>query len=138
MGKKGGKEVSGKAEFIPMATHWPGKISNEDLFAQFALQTRAQLSALAESPLVALRISQLGMKNLTDFMIVVPASISVMRLQLEIAKSQFDGSVLPSDIVIFTQNVEKSDEKIEKRMLKKAVNSPAGTPNATSSVKTRN
>ena len=87
---------------------------------------------------MALRISQLGMKNLTDFMIVVPASISVMRLQLEIAKSQFDGSVLPSDIVIFTQNVEKSDEKIEKRMLKKAVNSPAGTPNATSSVKTRN
>lgn len=138
MGKKGGKEVSaGKAEFIPMATDWPGKISNEDLFAQFSQQTRAQLSALAESPLVALRISQLGMKNFTEFMIVVPASISVMRLQLEIAKSQFDGSVLPSDIVIFTQNVEKSDEKIEKRMLKreKAVNSTAGTPNATSSVK---
>lgn len=128
MGKKG-KEVSDKT-FLPMPTHWPGKISDPDLFAQFVEQQRLTISATSDSPFVALRISQIGLKNFTDFMIVVRKNLSLFGLQIEISKHQFQNSVSPEDIVIFKNKVDNAFEKIENRILKR--NAGASSTSATS------
>jgi hypothetical protein len=117
--KSKGKESANVQKFVPMSSHWPGKISNPDLFSTFAQEIRAKIEAKKENPLISLKIIHLGLRGFRDFMITIPKETSISRLQCEITRIQFDGSVPPSDIIIFLQRVESPFDAIEKRYFPK-------------------
>ncbi|KAJ3305970.1 hypothetical protein HDV03_000812 [Kappamyces sp. JEL0829] len=117
-GPKKGKESDGLGpKFVPMPSHWPGKLSDPDLFAMFAKQVRLETEAKKEYPLVALKIVHLGLKGFRDFIIVVPKDTTIYRLQSEISRIGFDSGVPPSDIIVFHRRVESPFETIQKRIV---------------------
>ena len=98
--KKDAKPDNTAKKFIPVPTHWPGKISNENLFAAFAREMREDSNDKDQFKFVCLRIKQIGW-SFHDFFITLPKSATIMQLQNEIAKIQHVGSVAPEKIIIY-------------------------------------
>ncbi|KAJ3318618.1 hypothetical protein HDV06_007143 [Boothiomyces sp. JEL0866] len=99
-------------KFIPMPSRWPGKISNEDLFNEFAQTVRKEISEKSENPLITLRVQQLGFIH-HDFILTLTKNATIFHLQNEIARIQHDNAVLPSDILIFKHKVQTPSENLK-------------------------
>jgi hypothetical protein len=119
-GKKKDQAVAAP-KFVPMPRNWPGKISNDDLFAEFAQKVRLEMEAKNEHPLVTLRIMQLGFKEFHDFLITVPKSTTIFRIQNEIAKIQHNGSIYPKDVIIFKKELDHPSQRLQKKRDKQDV-----------------
>jgi hypothetical protein len=111
-GKKGKETALNAPKFVPMPRNWPGKISNEDLFNEFAQKVRANIQSDNAYPLVSLRIRQLGFESKHDFVITVSKSLTIYQLQCYIANIQHANAVYPADIVIFNQKTKSASEKL--------------------------
>jgi hypothetical protein len=119
MAKKGKGKGKGKGEanpyavkFVPMPRTWPGKISNPDLFNEFAQKVRSTINANKAYPIINLRIKQLGFERYHDFIITVSKSMTIFNLQCEIARIQHGGSVHPENIIIFKGKANTPAEKL--------------------------
>jgi hypothetical protein len=123
MATKGKKKEQAAAapKFVPMPRNWPGKISSDDLFAEFAQKVRLEIEAKNENPLVTLRIMQLGFKDIHDFLITVPKSTTIFRIQNEIAKIQHNGSIYPKDVIIFKKELDHPAQRLQKKRDKQDV-----------------
>ncbi|KAI8898749.1 hypothetical protein BC833DRAFT_564671 [Globomyces pollinis-pini] len=130
--KKRGKEkdLSEKTHFVPMPKYWPGKISQDDLFSEFSIGIRNEIHRQNQNPLVTLRVIQLDFKH-HDFIITIPKSSTIFRVQCEIARIQHDGSVNQKDVIIFLQEPrtpatlikEKKGENKEESIFSEDINS---------------
>lgn len=97
---------------LPMPSKWPGKISNEDLFKEFAKSIRKEINEKNEHPLITLRIQQVGFIH-HDFIVTLSKNATIFHLQNEICRIQHGNSVLPSDILIFKHRVQTPSENLK-------------------------
>ncbi|KAI8930078.1 hypothetical protein BC831DRAFT_441245 [Entophlyctis helioformis] len=112
-GGKGGKGGKKKKEagyefpvqkFEPMPRSWPGKVSDEALFASLAQEARQAIETThaLDQQFVTLRVRQVDW-DFHDLFITLPKTATVYRLQSEIAKVQHLASVYPCDVVVYKE-----------------------------------
>ncbi|KAJ3325572.1 hypothetical protein HDV06_003342 [Boothiomyces sp. JEL0866] len=113
-GKKGKKSGSSyqAPKFVPMPTHWPGKISSEDLFNSFAQQVRKELNHQAENSNVVIRVIQIGFKY-HDCILELPKQATLFRFKSEIARLLHGNSVGIEDIIVFRKKAQTPAERLQ-------------------------